>query len=73
MYVWIYVKRLENRTPILYIDCYWVLLTSYYKKNKLGKESTNLQANLKGKRESLEIQNFAELEKAPPYSLQTRK
>lgn len=56
MYLWIYVKRLENRTPIVYINCYWVLQTCYYKKNKLRKELINLQAKLKGKRQSSEIQ-----------------
>ena len=32
MYLRIYVKGLENRTPVVRTDCYWVLLTRYYKK-----------------------------------------
>lgn len=48
-YLWIHMKRLENRTPIVCIDCYWLLLTSYYKKSKLKKEVIILKAELKGK------------------------
>lgn len=49
-YLWIYLKRLENRTTIVCIDCYWLPLTSCYKKSKLMKEVISLQAELKGKR-----------------------